>query len=83
MIMRWMSAVPSPMRSIGASRYDVLCEQAVIGEARKILGLGGTWPPEPPGPTATAPTQSAIDEGVQKTGDAVAEATDGLPPATA
>ena len=66
-----------------ASRYDVLCEQAVIREARKILGLGSTWPPEPPEPTATAPVQSAIDEVVQKAGDAIAEATDGLPPATA
>lgn len=43
-----------------AQRYDVLCEQAVIAEARKILGLGGSWPPplDPTasGPTATAPT---------------------------
>jgi len=66
-----------------ASRYDVLCEQAVIGEARRILGLAGTWPPDPPEPTATAPAQSAIGEVVQQSGDAVAEATDGLPPSTA
>ena len=70
-------------QQLQASRYDVLCEQAVIGEARRILGLGGSWPPDPPGPTATAPTQSAIDEAVQKATDAVAETTDGLPPATA
>ena len=38
-----------------ASRYDVLCEQAVIGEARKALGLDRGWPPA--GPTATAPTE--------------------------
>ena len=31
-----------------ASRYDVLCEQAVIGDARKILGLGPSWPPPLP-----------------------------------
>ena len=70
-------------QQLQASRYDVLCEQAVIGEARRILGLGGSWPPDPPEPTATAPTQSAIDEAVQKATDAVAETSDGLPPATA
>ena len=28
-----------------ASRYDVLCEQSVIGDARRILGVGVGWPP--------------------------------------
>ena len=31
-------------QQIQATRYDVLCEQAVMGDARKVLGLG-TWPP--------------------------------------
>jgi len=68
-------------QQLQASRYDVLCEQAVIGEARRILGLGATGPPEPPGPTATAPTASAVET----VSDAVSETTDGggFPPATA
>ncbi len=36
-------------QQLQANRYDVLCEQAVIGQARQILGL--TWPPPLP-PTA-------------------------------
>jgi len=69
-------------QQLQAARYDVLCEQAVIGEAKKILGLGGGWPPEP---TATAPVTSPVEEAVEKVNDAVAEVTDGngLPPATA
>jgi hypothetical protein len=37
-----------------ATRYDVLCEQAVINEARRILGLSTTWPPPLPKPAADA-----------------------------
>jgi hypothetical protein len=43
-------------QQLQAARYDVLCERAVIGEARTILGLGGAWPPEPPENVATTPT---------------------------
>lgn len=39
-------------QQLQARRYDVLCEQSVIGQARQILGLG--WPPEPP-PVAGGP----------------------------
>jgi hypothetical protein len=69
-------------QQLQAARYDVLCEQAVIGEAKKILGLGGTWPPEP---TATAPTTSPVEDAAAKVTDTVAEMRDGngLPPATA
>jgi hypothetical protein len=69
-------------QQLQAARYEVLCEQAVIGEARKILGLGGTWPP---GPTATAPTTSPVEGVAEKATEAVAERTDGngFPPATA
>jgi hypothetical protein len=69
-------------QQLQAARYDVLCEQAVIGEARKILGLGSTWPPEP---TGTAPTASPVDDVAAKVSDTVAEMTDGngFPPATA
>ena len=72
-------------QQLQASRYDVLCEQAVIGEARRILGLGPAWPPEPPGPAATAPGASAVDQAVEKVSDAVSDRTDGsgFPPATA
>jgi len=64
-----------------AERYDVLCEQAVIGEARKILGVGG-WPPAPPsGPTATAPTQSALEEAAEKITEVADDTAPGsLPP---
>ena len=65
-----------------AERYDVLCEQAVIGEARKILGIGG-WPPAPPtDPTATAPTRSALEQAADKAADAVDDATSGRTPET-
>ena len=69
-------------QQLQAARYDVLCEQAVIAEARRILGLDGGWPPAP---TATAPVTSPLEEAVEKAGDAVAEMTDGggFPPATA
>jgi hypothetical protein len=70
-----------------AARYDVLCEQAVIAEARKVLGLDGGWPPSDP--TATAPTQSALEEAAEHVADKVGELSDdlapggGTPPATA
>jgi hypothetical protein len=69
-------------QQLQAARYDVLCEQAVMAEAKKILGLGGVWPPEP---TATAPTTSPVEDVTAKVTDAVAETTDGngFPPATA
>jgi hypothetical protein len=57
-----------------AERYDVLCEQAVIGEARRNLGIGG-WPPAPPSdPTATAPTKSALEQAADKVGEVVDDA---------
>ena len=69
-------------QQLQAARYDVLCEQSVIAEAKKILGLGGTWPPEP---TATAPTTSPVEDAAGTVTDTVADMTDGngLPPATA
>jgi hypothetical protein len=69
-------------QQLQASRYDVLCEQAVIGEARKILGLGGGWPP---GPSATAPVTSPVDGVVETVTETVTEIKDGggFPPATA
>jgi hypothetical protein len=72
-----------------ASRYDVHCEQAVLGEARRILGLGAGWPPPTDG-TATAPTQSALDQATETLAEKADEAADalprpdgGVPPATA
>jgi hypothetical protein len=62
-----------------AKRYDVLCEQSVIADARRILGLGGGWPPSDP--TATAPTTSPLDDAAQKVAEAVDDATHGVPPA--
>jgi hypothetical protein len=71
-----------------ATRYDVHCEQAVLGEARKILGLGGGWPPTDG--TATAPTQSALEQAADTlaekadgVADALPEPDGGVPPATA
>lgn len=32
-------------QALVAERYDVLCEQSVLGEARKVLGLAAAWPP--------------------------------------
>jgi hypothetical protein len=69
-------------QQLQAARYDVLCEQAVIGDARKILGLAGSWPPPPSDGTATAPTESVVD----RVAESVAEATgssEPTPPATA
>ncbi len=74
-------------QQLQATRYDVLCEQSVLGDARRILGLGGGWPPT--GPTATAPASSALPDATEKptvkaaeVGDEVAPAG-GVPPATA
>ncbi|MGE0818934.1 MAG: general stress protein [Candidatus Nanopelagicales bacterium] len=36
-------------QQLQAARYDVLCEQQVMGEARRILGLSAAWPPPLPG----------------------------------
>jgi hypothetical protein len=70
-----------------ATRYDVHCEQSVLGEARRILGLGSGWPPPTDG-TATAPT--AVDRAVDAAAEKVDEVSDalprpdgGVPPATA
>lgn len=35
-------------QQLQAQRYDVLCEQSVLGDARKVLGLAPTWPPALP-----------------------------------
>lgn len=45
-------------QQLQAARYDVLCEQAVLGEARKVLGLAAAWPPPlvEEAPAADAPT---------------------------
>lgn len=44
-------------QDIQASRYDVLCERKVLGDARKILGIATTWPP-PLEPEADAEPES-------------------------
>jgi hypothetical protein len=61
-----------------ATRYDVLCEQAVIGEARKILGLGG-WPPAPPAAETAEPT---VSERVDEIVESVKDGMDGGQPPT-
>ena len=60
-----------------ATRYDVHCEQAVLGEARRILGLGAGWPP--PVEDAAAPSTEHADgpDGTTPRPDG------GVPPATA
>lgn len=62
-----------------AARYDVLCDQSVIGEARKVLGLGTTWPP-PLEPTATAPVteQPAAPTVGERVDDVVETVKDGM-----
>jgi hypothetical protein len=62
-----------------AQRYDVLCDASVIAEARTILGTGGGQPPQDP--TATAPSDTALDRAADAVADA-APSADG-PPATA
>ncbi len=42
---------------IVATRYDVLCDAAVIGDARAALGLGGSWPPPIPQAPGTLPVE--------------------------
>jgi hypothetical protein len=63
-----------------AARYDVLCEQAVIGEARKLLGLGG-WPPAPP---ASSPGEAdpTVSERVDEIVDSVKDGMGGGQPPT-
>ena len=43
-------------QQLQAARYDVLCERAVIDEARKVLGLGAGWPPAPSTEVTATPT---------------------------
>ena len=44
-------------QQLQASRYDVLCDQSVLGEARKVLGLGSSWPPPLPDAAAASDDQ--------------------------
>jgi hypothetical protein len=60
-----------------ASRYDVHCEQAVLAEAKRILGIGSGWPPADG--TATAPTQSPLEEVAERVSDKVEEVAENLP----
>jgi hypothetical protein len=55
-------------QQLRAARYDVLCEQDVMGQARKILGLSA-WPPAP---TATAPDTEAAPQTAPVSDDAPA-----------
>lgn len=41
-------------QQLQAARYDVLCEQDVLAEARKVLGLSAAWPPPLPDEPAAA-----------------------------
>ncbi len=43
-------------QALQAGRYDVLCDADVMGQARRILGLGASWPPPLP-EAADAPTE--------------------------
>lgn len=45
-------------QDIQASRYDVLCDRKVLGEARKILGIPNTWPPPLDSDPTTKPADS-------------------------
>jgi hypothetical protein len=49
--------------SLVAARYDVLCEAAVIGQARSVLGMGASWPPPLPviDPAAAVPVPRPDD----------------------
>jgi len=70
-------------QQLSAARYDVLCEQAVIAEARRVLGLGAhPFAPAPAAPTDAAPTDAASshDASAASTGSGTAPA-DGAPPA--
>ena len=73
-------------QQLQAARYEVRCEQAVIGDARKILGLGGSWPPDLPAAGETTSTSSVADaarEVADTIKDGIDSARDGVPPASA
>jgi hypothetical protein len=71
-------------QQLQAATYEVRCEQAVIGEARKILGLGGTWPPDLPATNDAPPTVGDTARDVAGTiKDGIDSARDGVPPASA
>jgi hypothetical protein len=65
-------------QQLSAARYDVLCEQAVIAEARRILGLGGPFDPAPVVATDVAASENAVRADDGGTG---AVPADGAPPA--
>jgi len=56
---------------IQATRYDVHCDGATIGEARKILGLSTIWPP----PLAEDPATANTSTDTTDTGAAAASPT--------
>ncbi len=69
-------------QQLQAARYDVLCERAVIGEARTILGLGAGWPPEPAAPVAVPSTEGTEPSSGPASGPTSGAADgDGAPPA--
>ena len=44
-------------QALQATRYDVLCDAEVMSQARQILGLAPTWPPEPTPPGGGSPDE--------------------------
>jgi hypothetical protein len=42
-------------QALQATTYEVRCEQAVLGQARSLLGLAAVWPPPLDAPGATSP----------------------------
>ena len=73
-------------QQLQAARYEVRCEQAVIGDARKILGLGGSWPPDLPTtgePSSTSSVADTAREVADTVKDGIDSVRDGVPPASA
>lgn len=69
-------------QQLQAARYDVLCERAVIDEARKVLGLGAGWPPGPTGDLRATPTTTPTSPPPEGAERASAPSDGGIPPGT-
>ena len=70
-------------QALVAERYDVLCEQSVLGQARTILGLGGTWPPAVEATPADAPVDGHTAAGtMEEIVDSVKDGMSGGQPPT-
>jgi hypothetical protein len=69
-------------QALQAARYDVLCDDEVIADARRILHIGAVWPPPlPQAPEGSAPRATPIDASDPAESDSAGEGSGDTPAA--